>query len=155
MKKIVLFLSVSLVFILAGGCIKEKETCQPKTIASEDAAMLNVAAATGHTFIKHSSGMYYNILTQGSGATPASNSTLSVKYTGKLSDGTVFETKTTPVNFSLSGVIIGWQITMPLIQKGGKIEMIIPSLYAFGCTGTGPIPPYAILYYEVELIDVL
>lgn len=158
MKKLVLFLSFATVFFLSGGCIKNEVSCTPKTIASEDAEMQATAAslAPGLTFTKHSSGMYYYIENPGSGPTPTSTSTLSVKYKGQLSNGTIFDqTTTTPVNFTLSGVIFGWQIALPLIQKGGKIKMIIPSTYGYGCTANGPIPAYSILYFEVELIDVL
>ena len=157
MKKIVLLLSVLIVFILSGGCVKEKEACQPKTIASEDASMQTLSATKGGGFTKHSSGMYYYIDNPGSGATPGATSTLTVKYVGQLSDGTVFDQTpgTTTASFNLSGVIFGWQIALPLIKKGGKIKMIIPSTYGYGCTANGPIPAYSILYFEVELIDVL
>jgi FKBP-type peptidyl-prolyl cis-trans isomerase FkpA len=156
MKKIALFLSVPFILFLSTGCIKDNLPCQQKTVESEDAAMQSYAATTGLTFTKHSSGMYYYIQSPGSGPTPVSTSTLSVKYTGKLTNGNVFDQQTTtPVSFSLSGVILGWQLGMPLIQKGGTIKLIIPSSYGYGCTANGPIPAYSILYFEIELIDVL
>jgi FKBP-type peptidyl-prolyl cis-trans isomerase FkpA len=156
MKKIVLFLSLSGLLFISGGCIKDTEPCQPKTVDSEDAAMVAYASSTGLAFTKHSSGMYYYIVNPGSGPTPASNSTLSVKYTGKLTDGTIFDQQTTTaISFSLSGVIVGWQLGMPLIKKGGSIKLIIPSTYGYGCAANGPIPAYSILYFEIELIDVL
>ena len=156
MKKIALFLSLSFLLFLSGGCIKDTQTCQQKTVESEDAAMLSFASSNGITPTKHSSGMYYQIINPGSGPTPVSTSTLSVKYTGKLSNGNVFDQQTTtPVSFSLSSVIVGWQLGMPLIKKGGIIKLIIPSAYGYGCTANGPIPAYSILYFEIELIDVL
>jgi FKBP-type peptidyl-prolyl cis-trans isomerase FkpA len=156
MKKIALSLSVSFILFLSGGCIKDNTSCQQKTVESEDAAMLSFAASNGITATKHSSGMYYQIINPGSGATPVSTSTLSVKYTGTLTNGNVFDQQTTtPISFSLSGVIVGWQLGMPLIKKGGIIKLIIPSSYGYGCTANGPIPAYSILYFEIELIDVL
>jgi FKBP-type peptidyl-prolyl cis-trans isomerase FkpA len=156
MKRIVLFLSVSFMLFVSGGCIKDNMPCKQKTVESEDAAMVSFAASNGITATKHSSGMYYQIINPGSGATPVSTSTLSVKYKGTLTDGNIFDQQTTtPVSFSLSGVIAGWQLGMPLIKKGGTIKLIIPSSYGYGCTANGPIPAYSVLYFEIELIDVL
>jgi len=51
-------------------------------------------------------------------------------------------------------VISGWQIGIPLIQKGGFIKLIIPSALGYGCRGTGPIPGDAIIYFDIQLLDV-
>ena len=157
MKKIVLFVSAFCTLFISGGCIKDNKACQEKTVASEDAAMLTLASANGISApVKHSSGMYYNIVSPGSGATPTLTSTLKVNYIGKLSNGTIFDQTTNgPAVFQLNGVIQGWQIGLPLIKKGGIIDLIIPSSYAYGCTGRQTIPGYAILYFRIELIDVL
>jgi FKBP-type peptidyl-prolyl cis-trans isomerase FkpA len=99
--------------------------------------------------------MYYQIVNPGSGATPNINSILSVRYTGTLTDGTVFDSQTVnPVSFQLNQVILGWQVGLPLIQKGGVIRLIIPSSMGYGCQANGPIPANSILYFEVELVDV-
>lgn len=159
MKKIVLFLSAFCTLFISGGCIKDNKACQEKTVVSEDAAMLSLASSNGITApTKHSSGMYYNIVSPGSGATPMLTSTLKVNYIGKFSNGTIFDqtnTTTGPATFQLNGVIQGWQIGLPLIKKGGIIDLIIPSSYAYGCTGRQTIPGYSILYFRIELIDVL
>lgn len=155
MKKIVLFFSLSFVLISFSSCIKNNEPCTQKTVESEDASMVAFAAANGITATKHSSGMYYEIINPGTGATPVSTSTLTVKYKGTLTNGTVFDNPPNPVSFLLGGVIPGWQIAMPLIKKGGRIKMIIPSSFAYGCSANGPIPAYSVLYFDVELIDVL
>ena len=156
MKKIILFLSVCFILFISGGCIKNDEGCQEKTVQSEDAAMLSFAASNSITATKHSSGMYYEIINPGSGPMPTMSSTLKVKYTGKLTNGTIFDQQiVTPISFPLNGVILGWQLGLPLIKKGGVIKLIIPSSYGYGCTGKGPIPGYSILFFEIELIDVL
>jgi FKBP-type peptidyl-prolyl cis-trans isomerase FkpA len=99
--------------------------------------------------------VYYEIITQGSGATPNSNSTVTVKYIGKRLDGTIFDDKTiTPASFRLGDVILGWQSGLPLIQKGGKLKLIIPSSLGYGCKGFGAVPSNTILFFEIELIDV-
>ncbi len=154
MKKI--FLSLSLVAILfAGdGCIKDTG-CVDKTVQSEQAEIINYANTQGITATGHSSGLYYQVMSPGSGITPTSTSKVFVKYTGKLLNGTIFDTQTAaPVSFFLNGTIPGFQIGLGLIQKGGTIKLIIPSSLAYGCNGSGTIPGNAILYFEIELTDV-
>lgn len=149
------FISAVSFSLLLSGCIKNT-ACQPKTVVSEDAAMLSFAVANGITATRHSTGMYYQVVNPGSGVSPNINSTLSVRYTGTLMDGTVFDSQTVnPVGFQLNQVITGWQVGLPLIQKGGVIRLIIPSSMGYGCQANGPIPANSILYFEVELVDVI
>ncbi|MGQ0740235.1 MAG: FKBP-type peptidyl-prolyl cis-trans isomerase [Bacteroidota bacterium] len=152
--KTILLSGLFLMLIVTGGCLKDT-SCQPKTVASEDAEMQNYAVSNGMSVIQHNSGMYYQIINPGSGAVPNYNSILSVKYTGKLMNGTIFDSRTTsPITLQLGGVIAGWQLGLQLIQKGGIIKLIIPSSMAYGCQPNGPIPGNSILYFEIELVDV-
>lgn len=157
MKKIfVLTAFVSLLLTIGTGCIKEKGACQQKTVESEEASMISYAATIPVPAVRHSSGMYYYIENPGNATMPTLNSSLSVKYIGKLLNGTVFDQRTTsPVTFALGGVIFGWQLGLPLIGEGGIIHLFIPSSLAYGCADNGPIPAYSVLYFRVELIDVL
>jgi FKBP-type peptidyl-prolyl cis-trans isomerase FkpA len=153
MKSIFFTLGAFLSLFLT-SCIKNT-TCKNKTVESEDAEMQNYASANGITATKHSSGMYYQIVSPGSGPSPSFSSVLFVRYTGKLLNGSVFDSQTTtPVQFQLGQVIFGWQLGLPLIQKGGIIKLIIPSSLAYGCRSQGPIPANSILYFEIELVDV-
>lgn len=153
MRKVILSSIVALA-LFSTGCLKDNE-CSAKTVESEDAAMQSFASANSITATKHSTGMYYQIVNPGSGPTPTLTSTLSVKYTGKLTNGTVFDQQTaSPVSLTLNQVIPGWKVGLPLIQKGGIIKLIIPSAMGYGCATVGPIPPNSILYFEIELIDV-
>jgi FKBP-type peptidyl-prolyl cis-trans isomerase FkpA len=137
------------------GC-KKSTSCTPKTVASEVTTMQNFANANGITVQTHSSGMLYQIVNPGTGLTPSLTSRVSVRYTGKLMNGTIFDSNTgVPVQFLLNQVIAGWQLGLPLIKKGGTIRLIIPSSLAYGCSATGPIPGDAVLYFEIELVDVL
>ena len=158
MKKTISILFLSLLLTGAGSCIKDTG-CQDKTVQSEQAAILAYATANGITATAHSSGLYYEITNPGSGATANLNSTVRVNYVGKyVSNGTIFDQTTVatgPVSFVLGSVIPGWQLGIPLIQKGGSIKLIIPSSFAYGCAGRGSIPSNAILYFEIELLDVL
>jgi len=56
--------------------------------------------------------------------------------------------------WTLSSLIEGWKIGIPLIKKGGRIKLIIPSALAYGCTGYASIPPNTPLYFDVTLTDV-
>ena len=145
-----------LAFVLFGNinCLKDN-SCNAKSPQSEQAAIVAYAAANSINATAHSSGLYYEVINAGSGATPNGLSTVSVRYVGKLTNGTVFDSQTgTPVTFPLSQVIPGWQVGLPLIQKGGTIKLILPSSMAYGCVGAGSIPPDSILYFEINLIDV-
>lgn len=151
----VLWSSLVALIILSSGCLKDT-TCKGKTIESEDAVMQSFAINNGITATKHSSGMYYEITNPGSGPTPSVNSTVSVKYIGKLTNGTIFDQQqANPVNVRLDMVIPAWRVGLPLIQKGGSIKLIVPSSMGYGCQGAGPIPGNSILYFEIQLIDVL
>lgn len=154
-KFIFLFLLGALASMAWTGCGKET-ACTPKTVASEVATMQNFATTNGLTVQAHSSGMLYQIVNPGSGLTPALTSRVSVRYTGKLMNGTIFDSNTgVPVQFLLGQVIAGWQLGLPLIKKGGVIRLIIPSSLAYGCNAAGSIPGDSVLYFEVELVDVL
>jgi FKBP-type peptidyl-prolyl cis-trans isomerase FkpA len=137
-------------------CLKSNTTsCNSVSPSAELSTMQSYAASHGVSATQHTSGLLYQITNQGSGATPNLGSLISVRYTGQLLDGTVFDSRTgTPLVLGLGGLIQGWQIGLQLIQKGGTIKMIIPSALAYGCQGSGPVPANAIVYFEVELVDV-
>jgi FKBP-type peptidyl-prolyl cis-trans isomerase FkpA len=150
-KSLVLLLVFSVTLF---GCVKSK-TCVPKTVASESATMQAFATANGMTTQTHSSGMLYQIVSLGNGPVASLSSTVSVRYTGKLMNGTIFDSQTsTPATFGLSQVIRGWQLGVPLIQKGGTIRLIVPSSLAYGCSSVGQIPADAVLFFEIQLVDV-
>ena len=128
-----------------------------KTVQSEEGVITAYATANGISATAHSSGLYYQVTNPGSGATPSSGSKVFVKYTGKLLNGTVFDSQTNSslTGFTVSGLILGWQIGLGLIKKGGSIKLIVPSSLAYGCQGSGAtIPGNSVLYFEIELVDV-
>jgi FKBP-type peptidyl-prolyl cis-trans isomerase FkpA len=154
MKKLILTPFIALFLLSGQSCVKDK-ACVDKTVASEDGEMLAFAAANAMTPVRHSSGLYYQIVAGGSGQTPNLGSVISVTYTGKRMDGTIFEQVGAPTAlFPLSQFIPGWQLGLQQIQKGGTIKLIIPSSLAYGCKGFQAIPGNAILYFEVTLADV-
>ena len=150
--------NVLLAFILAPllftACGKTSEPCVPATVASEKAAMVAYCTANSITYTEHASGILYEIMSPGLTTQPTIANTVSVVYTGKLLNGNQFDASANPVRLALSGVIKGWQIGIPLIKKGGRIKMVIPSSLAYGCAGQGSIAPNSPLYFEVTLTDV-
>jgi len=147
-------LSAFLLILFCTGCSKHESGCTPVEPQTEEPQILAYAAKDTIHVSKHSSGIYYEIINPGSGAAVTTSSKVSVTYTGRLLNGTKFDESTTPVSFPLSGVIEGWQIGIPLIKKGGRIKLIIPSAYAYGCNGSGPIPANSVLFFDVNLLDV-
>lgn len=153
MKKTILLLGTLFFAFLIPAC--KKDSCKPKTVESEEAQMQSYAASISMAATRHSTGVYYQILNQGSGPAPTYTTINYVRYTGKLLNGTIFDSQTTtPVSFQLGGVIPGWQVGLSLIQKGGLIRLIIPSSLGYGCRDNGAIPANSILYFDVELVDV-
>ena len=105
------------------------------------------------------SGLQYNHSTVGEGDYPTAEDTVTVHYKGTLIDGTEFDSsykRGEPVSFPLSGVISGWTEGLQLMKIGGKTTFYIPQELAYGArpNPNGPIPPYAALIFEVELIDI-
>lgn len=105
--------------------------------------------------IRHESGMYYDIEDVGSGGSPSINSEIQVRYKGYLTDGTVFDETTGDDTrfFFLSQMIRGWQIGIPLLQKGGSAMFFIPSNLGYGYNGSGNIPGNSVIIFEVELVN--
>ncbi len=99
-------------------------------------------------------GLYYVIDEPGTGANPAAGSQVTVKYKGYNLDNKVFDQSDNGITFSLTQVIKGWQLGIPLFKKGGKGKLIMPSRLAYYSTGSGTsIPPFAPLVFEVELVN--
>lgn len=97
-------------------------------------------------------------LEEGTGKLSENGSRLTVRYVGKLADGTVFdETGRRPFEFTLGegSVLAGWDRGLVHMKVGGKRRLILPPDLAYGARGAPPkIPPNATLVFEVELLDV-
>lgn len=104
------------------------------------------------------SGLQYKILNEGAGKKASAESNVTVHYTGKLIDGTVFDSSVErgePATFGVGQVIEGWTESLQLMREGDKWMLFVPSDLAYGERGAGNvIPPHAVLIFEVELIKV-
>jgi len=104
------------------------------------------------------SGLQYKVLTEGNGMKPDSNDRVKVHYTGKLIDGTVFDSSVErgePAEFAANRVIPGWVEGLQLMSTGAKYMFYIPSELAYGERGAGQnIGPNEVLIFEVELLEV-
>lgn len=106
------------------------------------------------------SGLRYKILAPGTGAQPQKGQTVTAEYTGRLLDGTVFDTtatQPTPFQFAVGTgqVIKGWDEAFLDMKKGEKRLLVIPPELGYGAKGAGnAIPPNAWLVFEVELVGI-
>ncbi len=103
------------------------------------------------------SGLQYEVIQEGEGSKPAANDTVTVHYTGRLLDGTVFDSSVQrgePIEFPLNRVIPGWTEGVQLMSPGAKYRFWIPANLAYGEQGPGPIGPNQVLDFDVELIKV-
>jgi FKBP-type peptidyl-prolyl cis-trans isomerase FkpA len=104
------------------------------------------------------SGLVYQSLKEGTGASPKASDTVKVHYRGTLQDGKEFDSsykRGEPIEFPLSGVIPCWTEGVQRMKPGGKAKLTCPPAIAYGARGAGGvIPPNATLDFEVELISV-
>lgn len=104
------------------------------------------------------SGLKYVVEAEGEGDTPKVGDMVKVHYTGKLLDGTKFDSSVdrgAPIDFPVGQgrVIKGWDEALLSMKKGEKRVLIIPASLGYGPSGRGPIPPNATMVFDVELID--
>ena len=103
------------------------------------------------------SGLQYLVVKEGSGKKPGPNDVVTVHYTGRLIDGTVFDSSVErgePATFAVGQVIAGWVEGLQLMSEGAAYRLFIPSELAYGEHGTGPIQPNSALIFDVQLIKV-
>ncbi len=106
------------------------------------------------------SGLQYEVLKEGDGPMPKAEDQVEVHYTGKLIDGTVFDSSVdrgVPATFGVTQVIPGWVEALQMMKAGSKWRLFIPSNLAYGPNGApgSPIGPNATLIFDVELLKVL
>lgn len=138
---------------------KQREAAQQMASVNEEAGKKFLAENGGRHEVKTTaSGLQYEVLTEGKGIKPSATDEVTVHYTGKLIDGTVFDSSVErgePATFGVSQVIPGWVEALQLMNEGSKWRLFIPSNLAYGPNGAGGvIGPNATLIFDVELIKV-
>ena len=128
-----------------------------KSLAEEGVAFLaENAKKEGVTTTE--SGLQYEVLTKGEGASPTTDDSVTVHYTGTLIDGTIFDSSVErgePATFGVSQVIPGWTEALQLMSVGDKFRLVIPSELAYGQRASGSkIAPNSTLVFEVELLKI-
>ncbi|MEM7367232.1 MAG: FKBP-type peptidyl-prolyl cis-trans isomerase [Bacteroidota bacterium] len=156
----------ALVLMLALGCAeKAPETKATRSAPVElgqsiaeidEAKIKNWLAENDMEVESLPSGLHYVVENPGQGEKPSLRSLVEVHYHGTTLDGQVFDStkKRGTIRFPLAKLIKGWQEGIPLIGKGGKIKLIVPSGMAYGDRQVSPdIGPNSVLIFDIELID--
>ncbi|HDZ47834.1 hypothetical protein LCGC14_0106660 [marine sediment metagenome] len=143
----------------------QERSMQAREAEAEEMAQMNLEE--GEAFLAENaeredvtvtdSGLQYEVLESGDGATPGPDDTVEVNYEGMLLDGTVFDSsfeRGESVSFQTNQVIEGWQEALQLMSVGDSWMLYIPAELAYGAAGQGPIGPNEMLTFRVELLGV-
>jgi FKBP-type peptidyl-prolyl cis-trans isomerase len=136
---------------LMNATVKEAEA------AKEEEIRFFAENKTKEGVITTASGLQYKVLKQGEGDKPSLNDNVTVHYTGKLLDGSMFdssEERGEPATLSLVRVIEGWTEVLQLMPLGSRYLVWVPSELGYGSQGNGPIKPNSTLVFEMELLGI-
>ncbi len=133
-----------LTLVLLFGC-KDDEAPDP------DLQIADYIASEGLNVTTTASGLRYEFQEEGTGDLPVTNSILSITFTGKLTDGTIFTAGTTPVEVYITNQIEGLAEGFRLMRNGSKATFIIPPDLGFGDLTAGEIPANSVIIYEIEV----
>jgi FKBP-type peptidyl-prolyl cis-trans isomerase FkpA len=158
------FLGLALLAVVSSGCLKSDDnnnnacpyTDSPIVASSaEVTALQNFITNAGLTATAHPSGLFYNITDPGTGSVATVCNRVTVRYSGRLTSGAVFDSNLTGISFTLGQLIVGWQKGIPLIRPGGKITLYVPPSLGYGAAGAPPtIPGNAYLIFDIDLVAV-
>lgn len=155
MRKI--FVLAVVVFVAFASCKKDNApNCGPVNLsapASEVETLRTYITTNSIAASEDSRGFFYTITNPGSGTKPTVCNAVTVNYSGKLTDGTVFDSAS-GVQFNLSELIVGWQEGIPLVAPGGSITLYLPPSLGYGSSAVGSIPANSILVFTIDLIAV-
>jgi len=150
MKKYLLLFSL---FIISLSACKKGDIVSEQAAVDDDKIQAYIKANNINA-TKDASGIYYQVITPGTGPYPVltpTSSTVQIAYTGSYLNGQVFQSNPSTTGL-LSGFVQGFQIGLQHINKGGRILLIIPSGLAYGTAGNGAIPGNAVIVFKVDLI---
>lgn len=147
------FLLTLLPILFLSACNKDEDGRNQTEVDRE--LILQYLADNNIDAEEHESGLFYLITREGNGERPTVQNEVTVKYKGFLLNGNVFDQTTgdDTITFPLGNLIPGWQIGIPLIDKGGAATLFLPSALGYGPQGVGTIPPNSVLIFDIELVD--
>ena len=128
----------------------EKESKAEKEEAAIQAYLIENNITVSPTY----SGLYYIETFKGSGASADGGDRVKVKYTGTFLDGEEFDSGVFTFTLGIGQVIQGWDEGISYMNEGGKAILLIPSSLGYGSQGSGSIPGYTPLLFDVEVLDV-
>ena len=134
---------------------EDKATLDAKRRAAQDEYLTAVKKDKKSKIL--SNGSVIQIEKKGKGKSPKAADTVKVHYTGKLLDGTIFDSSVirgTPAEFPLNGVIPCWTIGLQEMKPGAKATLYCPPETAYGNRQAGPIEPNSLLVFDVELLEI-
>lgn len=158
MLKTSVLLGLFLIAVAFVACEKDVPFDSAQQLEIDDAIIAKYLVDSNVVATKHSSGLYYNIITPGEGNQVLETDTVFGKYTLKILKDTVLLSKSqdSTFRFMLPGYIEGWKTGVSLIRPGGEIRLLIPSSLAYQDKAivSPKIPPYSILDITLEIISV-
>ena len=133
------------------------EITQSSAWFNQQQAALAAAQPADGWYILDGGVRFRRISGDGTGPAPTVRDIVQVHYTGRLTNGEVFDSSEDgdPVTFPLSRLIRAWQVAIPYMGVGDRAEIIVPADMGYGPRGAGPIPPAATLIFEIELFDIM
>ena len=151
------------VLLVNTSCLTEEEKVE-RTLAIEMQELdefLEKLMADGYDIDTTDLGVYYIVNEEGSGNYPQAGDTLSVEYIGAFTDGNVFDASANywpdaiwTLYYKKQSIIPGFENALSIMKKGGEIDAIIPSTLGYGITGSGVIPPYTTLIFNIKLRNI-
>jgi peptidylprolyl isomerase len=149
------------IFALAFHINADAQTKRPKKPVRRPVAKKPMSTSTANLSsgaTKTPSGLIFLLTKKGTGAKATTGDTVSVHYTGTLTDGTKFDSshdRDEPISFPLGQgrVIKGWDEGIAMMHVGDQAILVIPPSIGYGSSGQGPIPPDSTLIFVVELVN--
>ena len=154
-------LSVSVLLIVSCLPFEEEEPRTLEIELEELELLISGLISKGYDIDTTELGVYYVVYEEGSGPNPLEGDTLSIEYIGTFTDGSIFDASLDhwengiwEFTYLEQQLIPGFDNALSVMKKGGEIDAIIPSSLAYGITGSGIIPPYTTLIFNLKLNDL-
>jgi len=144
--------------VCVAGCAPDGAATDSPEAEPPDPPRASVAEnAERSGIVTTDSGLQYEVLVSGNGATPGPTDTVTTHYHGTFVDGRVFDSSVergVPASFRVDRVIKGWTEALQMMKVGDKWKIVCPPDLAYGERSRSGIPPNSTLIFEIELLGV-